>query len=231
MIEIRELLKTYRRGGETVVACDVAELTLESGEQVALMGSSGSGKSTLLHILSGLLLPDSGTVKVGDVEVTGQSEHDRDRFRATRIGYIFQTFNLLPGFSALENVRLGAFFAGRKHDKGVAEGLLDRVGMADRRGHYPRELSVGQQQRVAVARALINKPELLLADEPLGNQDPETGGKALDLMLEIAREMESTVIMVTHDPLSAAHMQRRIDLHDLAAAANAPTGSSTGGQA
>ena len=231
MIEIRDLLKTYRRGGQRVVACDVAELKLESGEQVALMGSSGSGKSTLLHIISGLLLPDRGSVKVGDIEVTELSEHDRDRFRATHVGYVFQTFNLLPGFSALENVRLGAFFAGRKHDKGVAESLLDRVGMGDRWSHHPRELSVGQQQRVAVARALINKPEVLLADEPLGNQDPETGGKALDLMLEIAREMESTVIMVTHDPLSAGHMQRRIDLRDLSSSADEPTASAPGGPA
>jgi len=219
MIEVRDLQKTYRRGQESVVACDVAELRLAPGEQVALMGSSGSGKSTLLHILSGLLLPDRGHVRVGEVDVTRLGERARDRFRASHIGYIFQTFNLLQGFSALENVRLGAFFAGRKHAKGVAEGLLERMGLGERMHHDPRELSVGQQQRVAVARALINKPELLLADEPLGNQDPETGGKVLDLMLEIAQEMESTVIMVTHDPLSAEHMQRRIDLHSISAEA------------
>lgn len=141
MIEIRELLKTYRRGHESVVACDVGELRLEAGEQVALMGSSGSGKSTLLHILSGLLLPDRGSVRVGEVDLCGLSEHARDCFRASHIGYIFQTFNLLPGFSALENVRMGAFFAGRKHDKGVAEELLERMGLGDRMGHRPTELS------------------------------------------------------------------------------------------
>jgi putative ABC transport system ATP-binding protein len=220
MIAVRNLVKTYRRGPETVVACRVDHLDVAAGEQVALVGRSGSGKSTLLNVLAGILLPDGGEVVVDGVAVNELGENARDRFRADRIGLVFQTFNLLQPFTALENVLLGAVFA-RGTDgatRARAQALLERVGLRDRMHHRPAELSVGQAQRVALCRALVNEPKLILADEPLGNQDKATGADALRLLLELARERGSTVVMVTHDPESAQMMGRTIDLHQLRAA-------------
>ncbi|MHC4077508.1 MAG: ABC transporter ATP-binding protein [Planctomycetota bacterium] len=217
MIKIRDLLKSYRRGDESVVACDVGDLTVSRGEHVALVGQSGLGKSTLLNIIAGLLLPDQGSVRVQDVEITNLSEQDRDRFRAQHIGMVFQTFNLLQPFTALENVMLGAVF-GKGHRHGLreqSEKLLARADLADRVHHRPNELSVGQAQRVAICRALINDPQLILADEPLGNQDKTTGREVLQLLAEMAREGDRTVVMVTHDPDSAAQMERVVELKDL----------------
>src|SRR5690606_25480799 len=195
-------------------------LDVAAGEQVALVGRSRSGKSTLLNMIAGVLLPDSGAVQVDGVEVTRLGEAARDRFRGQRIGLVFQTFNLLQPFTALENVLLGALF-GRGSDAAARERaleLLRRVGLGDRLHHRPAELSVGQAQRVALCRALINQPKLILADEPLGNQDRATGREALALLLDLAREQGSTVVMVTHDPESASLMQRTIDLQELRAA-------------
>jgi len=217
MIEIRDLLKTYRRGGGGVVACNVGELSVRRSEHLALVGESGLGKSTLLNIIAGLLLPDQGSVRVQDVEITNLSERDRDRFRAEHIGMVFQTFNLLQPFTALENVMLGAVF-GKGHREDLRErsaGLLERVGLGARIDHRPNELSVGQAQRVAICRALVNEPQLILADEPLGNQDKTTGREVLRLLLALAREGERTVVMVTHDPDSAAQMERVVELKDL----------------
>jgi putative ABC transport system ATP-binding protein len=215
MIQVRNVMKTYRRGSETVVACAVDHLEIGAGEQVALVGRSGTGKSTLLNMLAGILLPDSGSILLDGNEVTAMTEAARDRLRGERIGMVFQTFNLLQPFTALENVELGAVFAnhGDRHDR--ARQLLTRVGLGDRLHHRPSELSVGQSQRVAVCRALINEPTLILADEPLGNQDRDTGREVLDLLLGMARESGSTVIMVTHDPASARMMQRIVDLVEL----------------
>lgn len=217
MIAVRNLIKTYRRGSEKVVACRVDQLDVAAGEQVALIGRSGSGKSTLLNILAGVLLPDEGDVEVDGVHVTSLSERARDRFRGERIGMVFQTFNLLQPFSALENVLLGAVFAHHADaaTRARAMNLLQRVGLGDRLHHRPSELSVGQAQRVALCRALVNEPRLILADEPLGNQDKATGIEALSLLLELARERGSTMVMVTHDQDSARLMQRTVDLHQL----------------
>jgi len=216
MIELRGVEKSYRRAGERVLACAIDELDVARGEQIAVVGPSGCGKTTLLHVISGLLVPDKGSVKVADTELTQLSESQRDRFRATHLGYVHQSFHLLAPFTALENVLLGALFA-RGGGKGRAEAcaLLDRVGLSDRLDHRPSELSVGQQQRVAVARALVNRPAILLADEPLGNQDPETGRQVLALMLEIAAEMDTTVLIVTHDRRTADQMQRVVELPSL----------------
>lgn len=217
MIELRDVIKTYRRGDEEIVACAVDELSVQRGEQVALIGRSGLGKTTLLHIIAGIIRPTRGAVRVAETDLSKLGEGARDRFRGQHIGIVYQTFNLLMPFDALENVLLGAVFGkgeSREAQQRAVE-LLKRVGLGDRMHHRPGELSVGQIQRVAVCRALINEPELLLADEPLGNQDRKTGGEVLDLMLEIAREENRTVVMVTHDPESAAHMQRTIDLADL----------------
>ena len=218
MIRIKDLRKTYSRAGEEVVACDVAELEIAERDQVALVGPSGCGKTTLLHLVSGLLLPDRGTVEVGGRDIPKLSEGRRDRFRAGHVGYVHQTFQLLQPFSALENVRLAVLFgrgAGANPLDPVE--LLERVGLGDRMRHHPSELSVGQQQRVAIARALVNRPTLLLADEPLGNQDAQTGAQVLDLMLELADEVGSTVLMVTHDPAQAQRLHRTVELPALSA--------------
>ena len=217
MISIRGLRKTYERAGEQVVACDVATLDVDSGEHVALVGRSGLGKTTLLNCIAGIALPDSGTVEVNGTLLGRLGESARDRFRAQHIGIVFQTLNLLVPFTALENVLLGATFGAGQH-RGTRERathLLERVGLADRMQHRPNQLSVGQAQRVAMCRALVNDPELILADEPLGNQDKETGREVMALLLQLAREGARTVVMVTHDPASAEQMQRTVDLGEL----------------
>ncbi len=217
MIHIQNLLKTYTRGVERVVACDVSELRVSRGEHVALIGRSGCGKSTLLSMIAGMLLPDSGSIRVQDVEIPFLSESARDRFRAEHIGMVFQTFNLLQPFNALENVMLGSVFGkgGKSKLKSRAAGLLERVGLGDRLLHRPGELSVGQAQRVAICRALINEPSLILADEPLGNQDKETGREVLKILLEMAREDDRAVVMVTHDASDAGQLDRTVELGEL----------------
>jgi ABC-type lipoprotein export system ATPase subunit len=214
MIRLRNVQKSYRRGAESVLACAVRELDVAAGEQVALVGRSGSGKTTLLHILAGILRPDRGEVEVAGARLDQIGEAARDRHRGRHIGMVYQTFNLLQPFTALENVLLGALFGrGAGGEARLrAEALLQQVGLADRMHHRPRELSVGQVQRVAICRALVNDPELVLMDEPLGNQDRTTGGQVLDLLLQIAAHGRKTVVMVTHDPESAKRMQRTIDL-------------------
>ena len=217
MIHLRDVSKSYSRAEQTVLACAVDRLDVEAGEQVALVGRSGSGKTTLLHILAGILRADAGDVMVVGERLDQLGEAARDRHRGRHIGMVYQTFNLLQPFTALENVLMGALF-GRGAAGGArnrAEALLREVGLADRMHHRPAELSVGQVQRVAICRALINDPELVLMDEPLGNQDRATGGQVLDLMLQIASEQKKTVVMVTHDPTSAERMQRTVDLATL----------------
>lgn len=217
MIRLRNVRKSYGRRDRQIVACDVAALDVARGEHVALMGRSGTGKTTLLHMIAGILRPDEGEIEVLDAALHGMGEAARDRFRGRHIGMVYQTFNLLQPFTALENVLLGALFGKGAGGEAVARAthLLERVGLADRVHHRPAELSVGQVQRVAICRALVNDPELILMDEPLGNQDRATGGQVLDLLLELAREGGKTVVMVTHDPESASRMQRRVDLHEL----------------
>src|SRR5688572_8955798 len=217
MIHLRDVSKSYTRGAEPVLACAVDRLDVAAGEQVALVGRSGTGKTTLLHILAGILRPDTGEVEVAGARIDQLDEGRRDRHRGRHIGMVYQTFNLLQPFTALENVLLGALFGrGAGSDaRHRAEALLAQVGLGDRLHHRPNELSVGQVQRVAICRALINDPELILMDEPLGNQDRSTGGQVLDVLLEMARDGGKTVVMVTHDPESAKRMQRTIDLATL----------------
>lgn len=221
MIHLRDVEKSYTRGAETVLACSVSALDVDAGEQVALVGRSGSGKTTLLHMLAGILRPDRGTIEIVGKRLETLGEAARDRHRGAHIGMVYQTFNLLQPFTALENVLLGALFGrGAGGEARLrAEALLQQVGLADRMHHRPRELSVGQVQRVAICRALVNDPELILMDEPLGNQDRATGGQVLDLLLQIATHGKKTVVMVTHDPQSAARMQRTVDLAELRTAA------------
>lgn len=197
-LRITDLRKSY---GATSVL-DVPSFILETGGQVALSGASGSGKTTLLNIIAGIAGATSGSVMVAGNDVMRMGEAERDRFRARHIGYIFQTFNLLQGFSALENVALGMTFAGGSQEspKSRAAALLDRVGLAHRRGHLPRELSVGEQQRVAVARALACRPSLVLADEPTANLDRRTGRDVIALIRRICADEGSALLLVTHDP-------------------------------
>ncbi|MGC6488409.1 MAG: ABC transporter ATP-binding protein [Planctomycetota bacterium] len=217
MIHLRDVQKSYARGAQAVLACAVDRLDIEAGEQVALIGRSGTGKTTLLHILAGILRADRGEVEIVGQRLDRLGEAARDRHRGRHIGMVYQTFNLLQPFSALENVLMGALFGrGAGGDARLrAEALLDQVGLGARLHHRPSELSVGQVQRVAICRALINDPELVLMDEPLGNQDKATGGQVLDLLLRLATDAGKTVVMVTHDPESAERMQRTVDLATL----------------
>ncbi len=193
------LLKDIRKSfGETPVL-SIDHLEIPGGSEWVITGKSGSGKTTFLNLIAGILLPDRGQVMVEGTDISVLPETKRDLFRARKIGFVFQTFHLLPGFTALENVQLGMLFAG-KSDRAKAEGLLERVGLSDRMRYHPAEMSVGQQQRVAIARALANDPALILADEPTGNLDPETGVIVLDLLREMCSTGGTTLVVVTHQP-------------------------------
>jgi ABC-type lipoprotein export system ATPase subunit len=199
LLEIKQLNKSFlspEGGRQTVVG--VAEFSLDEKAQVALSGESGSGKTTFLNLIAGILKPDSGSIKLAGQEMSALGESQRDRLRATSIGYIFQTFNLLQGYTCLENVLLGMSF-GPGADRAFAQALLERVGLGNRLKHYPRQLSTGQQQRVAVARALANRPKLVLADEPTGNLDHRNAGAALELIRAACGENGAALLLVSHD--------------------------------
>ncbi len=194
--------------GTRVPVLDVRAFQIDAGEQVLLMGRSGSGKTTLLHIIAGITRPDRGRVEIAGVNVAALGEAERDRFRAQNLGYVFQTFNLLAGFSALENVLLAMTFAGRTPQVDRAKQLLDRVGLSHRLNHRPGMMSVGEQQRVAVARALVNKPKLLLADEPTANVDTRNQQQVIDLLRERCRDEGVSLLLVTHAPEVAKQFER-----------------------
>ena len=199
ILHVSQLKKSFISpdGGHHRVV-DVPSFSLAEKTQVALSGESGSGKTTLLNLIAGILKPDSGVVTVTGVEMSALTEAGRDRLRASTIGYIFQSFNLLQGYTCLENVLLGMSF-GAGVDRPYAQELLRRVGLADRMRHYPRQLSSGQQQRVAVARALANRPKLVLADEPTGNLDHKNAREALALIRENCAEAGASLLLVSHD--------------------------------
>jgi ABC-type lipoprotein export system ATPase subunit len=212
ILDIRNLKKSYPTPeGGRVGVIDIPAFQMSAGEQVALRGESGSGKTTLLNLISGILRSDSGTITIDGCEVSGLSEAARDGFRARTVSYVFQTFNLLQGYTALENVLLGMMF-GRGPDRGFARSLLEQVGLADRVHYKPRHLSVGQQQRVALARALANRPKLVLADEPTGNLDPRRAGEALKLIRESCREGGAALLLVSHDREILTSFERVEDL-------------------
>jgi putative ABC transport system ATP-binding protein len=199
LLEIAGLKKAFATpDGAKHTVIDVARFALEEKAQIALSGESGLGKTTFLHLVAGILKPDAGSIRFAGQEVSGLSEPQRDRLRAMSLGYIFQTFNLLPAFTCLENVLLGMSF-GPGADRGFAEALLRRVGMGERLKHSPRQLSTGQQQRVAVARALANRPKLVLADEPTGNLDHANSCEALKLIREACAENGAALLLVSHD--------------------------------
>jgi putative ABC transport system ATP-binding protein len=199
LLQIDNLKKAYGSpDGETHQVVDVPGFSLEAEQQVGLSGESGSGKTTFLNLIAGILKPDSGRVMIAGQVMSDLSESARDRLRATTIGYIFQTFNLLQGFTCLENVLLGMSF-GSGADRAFAVSLLKRVGLESRLNHYPKQLSTGQQQRVAVARALANRPKLVLGDEPTGNLDPRNSRESMALIREACGENGAALLLVSHD--------------------------------
>ncbi len=199
LLEVTDLRKDYRLpDGTRHTVVRVPHFQLEERQQIALRGESGSGKTTFLNLIAGILKPDAGTVRIAGGEMSSLPEAKRDHLRARNIGYIFQTFNLLQGHTALENVLLGMSF-GPGEDRAAAAQLLQRVGLSDRLYHYPRQLSTGQQQRVAVARALASRPKLVLADEPTGNLDRVRARESLALIREACRENAAALLIVSHD--------------------------------
>tara|TARA_A100001037_G_scaffold288089_1_gene298326 strand:- start:656 stop:1336 length:681 start_codon:yes stop_codon:yes gene_type:complete len=213
LLEIQNLRKSYRTpDGEPQAVLDLPAFSLEPTQQVALRGSSGTGKTTLLNCIAGILTPDSGSILLNGYNVAMMDEGERDRVRAENTGFIFQTFNLLQGYTCLENVLLGMSF-GRGPDKDLAEKLLRRVGLSDRLRYRPSQISVGQQQRVAVARALANYPKLVLADEPTGNLDPGNAREVLKLIRCICEENRAALLLVSHDQFVLDQFD---DCHDLA---------------
>jgi putative ABC transport system ATP-binding protein len=213
MLRLEAVSKTFTRRGSSVVALRPTTLEITSGDHVAVVGPSGSGKTTLLSVLGGMLTPTSGQVFLDGCSLYGMFVRERTALRGRRIGFVFQTFNLVPYLTALENVQVPLYLAGvaPKEQRCRALAVLDRVGLGDRTHHKPSELSVGQQQRVALARTLANDPTLILADEPTGNLDPATRAQVLDLFGGFNREGR-TIVMATHDPVAAQQARRVLHL-------------------
>ena len=201
VIELRDLQRYYKMGAETVKALDGVELEIQRGEYVSIVGPSGSGKTTLFNLVGGLDKPTKGSVFIDGVDISQLDAYELAWLRCRKIGYIFQSFNLIQVLTALENVSLPTVFAGTPHDEGLkkAEKLLDQVGLSERMHHRPTELSAGQQQRVAIARALANDPAIILADEPTGNLDLNTGMEIIDLLHGLNKMRGLTLVAATHD--------------------------------
>lgn len=218
LLEIENLEKAYGSGnGSAQPVLNVEHFSLEAGEQVALKGPSGCGKTTFLHLIAGIVTPTKGRITVGDTVVSDLGEAARDRFRARTIGYVFQSFHLMRDYTCLENVELGMSF-GAKLDRSFAKSLLTRVGLSDRLDYRASQLSIGQQQRVAVARALANRPRLVLADEPTGSLDEEAALQALGLLRELCMENGASLVLVSHDLSIVDAFEKRIDFRELNAA-------------
>jgi putative ABC transport system ATP-binding protein len=214
MIAIRHLSMRLTAGGRRVTILDDVSLSIPPKQMVAVMGPSGSGKSTLLGLIAGLDRPTEGTIVLDGIDITTLSESRMAKFRRMKIGYIFQSFHLIPTLTALENVLVPLELAGHAAAKDLAAELLHAVGLQDRMHHYPVQLSGGEQQRVAVARAFACRPPILLADEPTGNLDSQTGRHVMDLLLSLHRDYGTTLVLVTHDRAVASLMHRVIALRD-----------------
>lgn len=225
MIEVSHIEKTYRRkDGTPVPALADVSFNITDGEFVTVRGTSGSGKSSLLNILGCLDTPTAGSYRLAGKDVSHYTDQQRSHLRCHSIGFVFQTFNLLARTTALENVEVPALYSGNRIDRGKALALLDRVGLAERAGHFISELSGGEQQRVAIARALMNDPPLLLADEPTGNLDSASGQSIMTLLADLHAEGR-TIIVVTHDEATAAYAERELLIRDgVIASDRAPTG-------
>jgi len=209
MLLLQNVKKSFiQPDGTPLHVLDIPHFEASAGEQLVVVGRSGCGKTTLLHVIAGISRPDAGRVRIDGWDIALMPEAECDRFRAERIGYVFQTFNLLPGFSALENVLLGMTFARGKADVARAKQLLERVGLGHRMTHKPPQLSVGEQQRVAVARALANRPKVLLADEPTANIDGANQQAVINLLRETCQEQNVALVLVTHSPQVASQFSR-----------------------
>ncbi|MGL5809320.1 MAG: ABC transporter ATP-binding protein [Nocardioides sp.] len=212
--QVRNLTKTYGKGDTLVRALDDVSLDIAAGEFTAVMGASGSGKSTLMHICAALDNPDSGSVTIGDQDLTRMKDKALTLLRRDAVGFVFQAFNLVPTLTARENIVLPLSIAGRKPEQDWYDQVISSVGLADRLDHKPSELSGGQQQRVAIARALISRPRIVFADEPTGNLDSRSGTEILQLLRRSVDDYAQTIVMVTHDPVAAAYTDRVIFLAD-----------------
>ncbi len=212
MLNAQSLTKKVTTAAGELVILDEVSLQLEAGDSLAITGASGSGKSTLLGILAGLDEPSSGRISLNQHELTELGEEGRAKVRANHVGFVFQSFQLLPGLTALENVMMPLELHGIDNAKGKAEFFLTRVGLNERLNHYPQQLSGGEQQRVAIARAFASEPDILFADEPTGNLDSATGAHVIELLFELNREQGTTLILVTHEQRLAEHCQKRINL-------------------
>lgn len=208
------LTMAYGEGDARVLALDGVSLELFEGELTAVMGPSGSGKSTLMHCLAALETPTSGRVFIGDIEVSSLDDKRLTRLRRDHIGFIFQSFNLVPTLTARENIMLPASIAGRKVDQELFDDVIDAVGLRERLGHRPSQLSGGQQQRVACARALVTQPDIIFADEPTGNLDSRSGEEVLSFLRRSVDRLGQTIVMVTHDPVAAGFTDRVVFLAD-----------------
>ncbi|TXI84233.1 MAG: ABC transporter ATP-binding protein [Cupriavidus sp.] len=208
----RKVSKQITSGSEPLTILDGVDLRVAAGESLAIIGASGSGKTTLLSLLAGLDLPSSGEIALAGQTLNGMNEDARAALRAGRVGFVFQSFQLLAGFTALENVMLPAELAGRADASDRARNALEQVGLGQRLTHYPYQLSCGEQQRVAIARAFAGEPTILFADEPTGNLDTATGARIIDLLFELNRASAATLVLVTHDPALAARCQRTVTL-------------------
>ncbi|MBU6377172.1 MAG: ABC transporter ATP-binding protein [Gammaproteobacteria bacterium] len=208
VLEARNLGKQVSSPEGTLAIVREVSFEVRAGESAAIVGASGAGKSTLLALLAGLDTPSSGTVLLDGVDLTTLDEDGRARLRAERVGFVFQSFHLVPSLTALENVMLPLELAGRRDARGGALEALERVGLRERVGHYPRQLSGGEQQRVAIARAFVTRPAVLFADEPTGNLDTTTGGKIADLLFDLNAHSHTTLVLVTHDRTLAARCGR-----------------------
>lgn len=218
LLELRGVKKSYKSpDGHVQEILDVPSFDVAAASELAIAGTSGCGKTTFLNIIAGLLTPDGGTVRFADQEVSGLSEPKRDAWRAENLGYVFQTFNLLGGYTALENVLLGMTF-GPGADRAFAAKLLTDLGLGDRLGHRPNQMSIGQQQRVALARALANRPKIVLADEPTGNLDPRFALEALEMLRGLCREHGASLVCVSHDPRVLEAFDTSIDFKEVNAA-------------
>ncbi len=206
--------KTYGSGDTAVVALDDVTVDFPAGQFTAIMGPSGSGKSTLLHCLAGLDTLTSGQVLLGDTDLGSLTDRQLTLLRRDQVGFVFQSFNLVPTLTAAENIRLPLTLAGSRPDPDWLEAVIETVGLADRLAHRPAELSGGQQQRVAVARALVSKPAVVFADEPTGNLDSRSGAGLLEFLRRARRDLEQTIVMVTHDPVAASYADSALFLAD-----------------
>ena len=214
MIELRGVSKTVLSGNRPLTILQPTDLTVSSGEFLSIVGPSGSGKSTLLGLMAGLDTPSSGEIVIDGVEITGLDEDGLARLRGSRIGFVFQFFHLIPSLTALENVLVPLEIAGAARAAGKAAALLRDVGLTDRGHHYPSQLSGGEQQRIAIARALANDPPILLADEPTGNLDSASGRHVVDLLVDVNRARGTTVVMVTHDAELTARSDAVLAMRD-----------------